>query len=356
MPADKVKNSQWRVGLLALVAMGILGVLIFLLTGSKPLFRDEVNIYTYLDDSAALAVGSPVRLNGILIGEVSAVDLTGSKTPGRNVKVTMGVDRASLRLMPVDSLASISAENLLGTKYINISQGTSATLLKEKGEIPAANAPEIGEILRQGNNIAVGLQGLLKRVDAIVAQVESGEGNIGKLIKDETLYRSLVSTVGEINALAKQLNNEDSTLGKFIYSREMYDDLRQSLVRVDGLLAGLERGEGTAGKFLKDPRMYDEARQSLTELRVILADLNAGKGTAGQLLKDDKLAKQIGTTIDKVNVTIDQLNEGRGTLGQLLVNPALYENLNGTIVETRGLIGDIRKDPRKYLRIKLSLF
>jgi hypothetical protein len=37
-------------------------------------------------------------------------------------------------------------------------------------------------------------------------------------------------------------------------------------------------------------------------------------------------------------------------------DPALYENLNASATDLRALIGDIRKDPRKYLRVKLSVF
>jgi hypothetical protein len=37
-------------------------------------------------------------------------------------------------------------------------------------------------------------------------------------------------------------------------------------------------------------------------------------------------------------------------------DPALYENLDAAAKELRGLLGDVRKDPRKYLRVKLSVF
>ena len=72
---------------MAIVAMSLLVILIFLLTGSKNLFTDEAVIYSYMDDSAALSTGSPVRLNGILIGSVSAVTLTGSTDPQKIVRI-----------------------------------------------------------------------------------------------------------------------------------------------------------------------------------------------------------------------------------------------------------------------------
>ncbi len=50
------------------------------------------------------------------------------------------------------------------------------------------------------------------------------------------------------------------------------------------------------------------------------------------------------------------MNDGKGTAGALLKDQKLYDNLNAAASELRGLMVDIRKDPQKYLRVKVSLF
>jgi len=50
------------------------------------------------------------------------------------------------------------------------------------------------------------------------------------------------------------------------------------------------------------------------------------------------------------------LQQGDGTAGQLLRDRQLYENMNGTVAELKSLITDIRRDPKKYLNVKVSLF
>ena len=50
------------------------------------------------------------------------------------------------------------------------------------------------------------------------------------------------------------------------------------------------------------------------------------------------------------------LNQGEGTAGQLLKDKQLYENMNGVVADARLLIADIRKDPKRYLNVKVSLF
>ena len=95
MPAaHKVGWAQLRVGVMAIAALIIVGVLVFLLTGTKKIWTQDATVYTFMDDSAALASGSPVRLNGILVGEVTTVGLSGETAPQRIIKVTMEIEKA----------------------------------------------------------------------------------------------------------------------------------------------------------------------------------------------------------------------------------------------------------------------
>ena len=107
---------------MAICALVLLAVLVFLLTGDKKFFSEDVIVYTFLDDSAALTPGSPVRLNGILIGSIKGVGLSGENVDNRVIKVSLGIDREMLRLIPTDSVAAIASENVLGSKYININE------------------------------------------------------------------------------------------------------------------------------------------------------------------------------------------------------------------------------------------
>ena len=48
--------------------------------------------------------------------------------------------------------------------------------------------------------------------------------------------------------------------------------------------------------------------------------------------------------------------QGQGTAGQLLHDKQLYDNMNSAANELRGLIADVRKDPKKYLNVRVSIF
>jgi len=352
----KVRWAQLKVGVVGLSAFLILAALIFLLTSSKGFFQKTALLHTFMDDASGMAAGTPVRLNGFTIGSLEKIELTKSAEPKRSVEFIMKVQEKFLQQIPVDSVAGISAANLLGDKFLNITKGRDAQTVKDWAEIKSLQAQDIPELMAQSANLLQTFQTIVNRLDSLLAGVEQGKGNIGKLLKDEELYNRLNGIASEGQSLLADVRNGKGTISKLIYDDALYQEIRSPIKRVDALLADLQAGHGSAGKLLKDPALYDEAKASLGEIRSLLADLNAGKGTAGKLLKDDALHQRLEELVAKFNGTIDKINAGQGTLGQMLVNPQLYDSLTGATREFQSLAKDMRANPKKFLTIRLTLF
>jgi phospholipid/cholesterol/gamma-HCH transport system substrate-binding protein len=352
----KARWARLKVGIVTIAAMIILAVLIFLITGQTNFFESKVQLYSYMADAAALIQGAPVNLNGIPVGKVKKIALSGLKDPQRLVRVEMEVPEHVLKDIPVDSVSQISAANVLGTKYINIKSGVSEATVHAGQDIASMNTGEIQDLVQQGFGVLNSLQKTVEKVDKIVDQVSSGQGSIGKLLVDDTLYNHFLAIVDEVKQLADVLNSDRGTLGKLLYDHELYDDFRKTVAQVDTVVQSLQDGQGTAGKLLKDPALYNELQKTLTDFHQIITGLNEGKGTAGKLLNSDDLHNQIRDSLAKIDVIIDKVNSGQGTIGQLLVNPQLYDNLSGATREMHLLMQDFRANPKKFLRIKLAIF
>jgi phospholipid/cholesterol/gamma-HCH transport system substrate-binding protein len=358
-------NTTWarlRVGLMSIVALVILGVLTYLISGSAGLFKKKVPLYTYFNSSGAIAPGSPVRLNGILIGKVKNVELTGSSEPGRVVKLTMEVDNDFIPQIPDDSKSETAQLNLLGTKYVNIAKGKSSRPIQPGAEIKSSETPGMEEWLKQGNVLIGGMQDILGKVDAMLGDIQAGKGNLGKLIKDEALYNQVLAITTQIQKLAETLNSSRG-IGKFINDDALYTDVRGIIARMGNLMDGIEQGQGTLGKFVKDPALFDESvkaiadvRKSLDQVNTLMADVNAGKGSAGKLLKSDELHNALLNSMAKIDALIEKVNNGPGSISMLLNDPSLYQNIDGLTREMNGLMKDFRKNPKKFLTIQLKLF
>ena len=355
--STKIRWSQLRVGVIAISAFAILFVMVFLLTSAKGgLFKHNALLRTYMDDASGLGDGTAVRLNGITIGYLDGLELTPSRDPKRAVGFNMRVQPDYLSQIPVDSVVGIGAANLLGDKFLNITKGQSPEHVKEGDELKPLQSQDIPELLKQMATLLSTFQTSVNRIDALLAGVEAGQGNLGKLLKDEGLYNTINAITAEGQKLLTDIRKGNGTLSKLIYDDKLYQEVRAPLQRVDAILADVQSGQGTVGKALKDPALFDEAKQTIAELNKLVADVNAGKGSAGKLLKDEELYRQAVALVNRLDGTLAKISAGQGTVGQLLVNPQLYDTLNSTTAEAQSLVKQIKANPKNFLTFQLKIF
>jgi phospholipid/cholesterol/gamma-HCH transport system substrate-binding protein len=354
---SKSKWAQLKVGLMAIVALLILAFLIVLMSGVNPLFRRTTEVFTYLGDSVAMTEGAtPVRLNGILIGKVKKIELSGSSDPGRIVKLTLSIYDDSLPLVPVDSQAKLAQQNLLGSRYVNIKKGKSPQTIQAGAEIASADTPEIEDLFQQGSSTLAALQKIMDRVNGIIDDIQGGKGTIGALLVDRTLYDRAVEIVDDVKKLTAALNASDSTIGHLIHDDVLYQDVRGTVVKIDTMLDNLNAGQGTAGKLLKDDALYNELHATISDVRETIGKINKGDGTVSKLLNSSELHDQLVTSMGKLDSVLDKVNNGDGTIGRLMNDPSLFEGLDGTTRDLQGFIKEFRANPKKFLTITVKFW
>ena len=359
MPSQKqLKWSQLKVGLTVLVACVTLGLLIFLMSGTGGLFTSKIRLKSYFDNANGLREGAPVRLSGVDIGNVTSIlvvrDRTKQLTP---VEVTMKVSTRYIFNLRKDSLTLLSTAGVLGETYIDIDSSQSKGPQVQDGDVlPSREVPDFGDMVRSGQSTLQNMDALLKRLDRIVAFVESGQGSVGKLLYDPTLYDRLNSTVNEFQGLVNQVAQGKGTLGKLFSDEELYRKANATVDKLNVVIDDINAGKGSAGKFLKDPVLYDNANATIANVKKLTEDVNAGKGTLGVLAKDEEFARKLRDTMDKLSAISDRLDAGEGSVGKLLRDPALYNNADQMLVETRGLVKSIRENPKRYLTIHFKVF
>jgi phospholipid/cholesterol/gamma-HCH transport system substrate-binding protein len=354
---SKSKWAQLKVGIMAIVALLLLAFLIVLMSGANPLFRRTTEVYTYLGDSVAMTEGAtPVRLNGILIGKVKKIELSGSTDPGRIVKLTLSIYDDALPLVPVDSSAKLAQQNLLGSRYVNIKKGIKPQTIQAGAEIPSADTPEIEDLFQQGSSTLAALQKIMDRVNGIIDDIQGGKGTIGALLVDRTLYDRAVEIVNDVKKLTEALNASDSTIGHLIHDDVLYQDVRGTVGKINTLVDNLNAGQGTAGKLLKDDALYNDLHATIGDLRETIGKINNGDGTVGKLLNSSQLHDQLVSSMGKLDSVLDKVNNGDGTIGRLMNDPSLFESIDGTSREVQGLLKDFRANPKKFLTIQLKLW
>jgi phospholipid/cholesterol/gamma-HCH transport system substrate-binding protein len=344
-------TAQMRLRVFALVVAGtgISLVLMYLLVGGgRDFFAQRTTLTTWMPDSAGIVADSEVRLSGIRIGAVQRVELSGLLDPRRAVRAEMRVLTRYLKSIPSDSQTDVSADTLVGDRFIDIAEGKSPIPIKEGGVLesePVKQAADRADLIQT-------LRNNLTEVDRILADMSSPGTQIGKFVVGEQLYNTVLLRIGGFDSALHKFLTPQSDLGKAFYSAEMYNRIHDRVAQVDRSLVSIENGEGAAGHLFASDDQYNEILAELTSLRSALADANAGQGKLGAALRDDAGYRQITRLLSATDAMIASLNAGEGKAGRMLSNAQLYEALNGSLRSMEELLRDVRQNPRKYLRVK----
>jgi phospholipid/cholesterol/gamma-HCH transport system substrate-binding protein len=337
------------------IASIVLGVLIILMSGGG-LFTSKIIVKSYFPDASGLTPGSPVRLSGVDIGNVKAIQVV----PGRPldpVEVVMKVNTKYRFFLRKDSVTLLSTAGVLGATYINIDSSHAKDAEAQDGDVLRSEEQKgYEDVVRAANSSLQNMDVLLKRMDRIVAFVESGQGSIGKLIYDPQLYNRVNATVAEFQGLVNDITQGNGSIGKLIENDDLYNKANAAIDKINSLIDEVNSGNGTIGKFLKDPSLYNNANQTIANLKQLTDDVNSGKGAIGKLAKDQEFANKLQNTITRLSNLADKLDTGNGSAALFMRDPAVYNNTNKLLTETQDLIKAIRENPKKYLTIHVKVF
>lgn len=398
--------SQLRVGLFVLIALAVLGFLILNSTGEFNPFEKKLHLKARFVTADGLREGAEVQLAGVTIGKVDEVKFLPPDSPEdekieARISVAQALDGQPIsERIRTDSLAQLVALSVLGNdKMINITPGTvKGSPVSENHVLTSSAAISINQLTSTGNDLLQQINKIAVPANEILNKANRGEGSMGRFINDESFYNNLDATLTESRATILKLqttldkvNRGEGSAGKILNDPELYNSLNKTVAQLEGISQDLRAGKGTAGKFLTDEAIYNETRAAIQDLRntmrdlkptfdnlnkisanaeLIIGDLNQGKGSAGKILKDEQLYEEAKSTLAKFNSTSEKLNNllsdmqnGKGTLGKFVTDETFYNNINQTASnlnqlssESTKLIYDFRQNPKKFLRIKVSLF
>jgi len=320
-------------------------VTIFTLTGTRGFFWQRYKLKTRFTNVAGLAPGSPVRVAGFEVGSVTAVQMAGNE-----VDVIFDVNKSMQDRITTRSVARLGSVSLLGESAVDITPASGAPPIPEWGYVPTGKAPaQLSDVTDQAN------QGIIE-LTTLIRDVRQGRGTVGKLMTDDQLYAELHRFVASANDVTARLKEGRGTIGKLLNDPEAANALQASLTNLEEMTRALNAGEGSLGKLLKDESFSRSLTSATTNLDAVVSRLNRGEGTAGKLMTDPALFNRLNSVTDRLDQLVNDLNKGEGTAGRLLKDQQLYENMNKVTTDISSLIQEIKKNPKKYLNVKVSIF
>lgn len=337
--------SELKIGIITVFSVVMAALMVFAVGGAGGFFWQRYPLKVRFANIATVKSGTPVRVAGIEMGAVTEVRLTGN-----TVEAWLEVANEVRPLVTDRSLAVIGAISLLGEGAIDITPGADGTPIPDWGYVPSGIDPASIAALS-----AVAGKGL-DETARLLADLRAGKGTLGLLFTDEAAYRDLEALMASATRVTEAVGRGRGSLGRLVNDPKVYNELVAATGSLNAITAKVARGEGSLGALLNDPALADSATKAAANLEKVTAGLARGEGTAGKLLSDEQLYGRLNATAARLDDISTKLAAGEGTAGMLLQDRRLYDNMSAAVTELRGLVSDIRKDPKKYLNVKVSLF
>src|SRR5262249_15203175 len=112
-------------------------------------------------------------------------------------------------------------------------------------------------------------------------EIAEGNGTVGKLIKDPTLYNSALTSLTNMQQVA--------------------DEIKITVADARRVVDQIQAGQGTVGKMFKDDTLWRETTEALTNAKEILQKINRGEGSVGKMISGDEFYKNAKLTLQKLD-------------------------------------------------------
>lgn len=345
-----------RVGIFVLVGLIIIAVAIFYVTGSSG-WGAKYTLRTYFPNVDTLQVGGVVSLDGVTIGNVEDMKINrNTSSSAQSVEVDMRIQKKYQDLIRTTSTATILVQGLLGNEYIEISRGFTGEMLRDNGEVAGVPVQSLSLIAATIPPLEGKLNTLLTNVNDVVGAIRSGKGTAGAFIYDRSVYNHFDAVAADAQALVSGIRSGKGSIGKVLVSDDLYNKFDATATHLESMTNAIQSQQGIIGRLIYDRALSDKTNQLLTNANGLIAGVRNGQGTMGKFFTDDSVFNNLRDASANINHLTGKMNNGQGTFGKFFTDPQLYDNLTGLTGDARLLIGDFRRNPKKFLQIHLNIF
>lgn len=296
----KIFTKEVKIGLSVIISLAILFFGINFLKGVN-IFKAANYYYASYTDVTGLTTSAPVTINGFKVGIVRSMNYD-YEHPG-NVLVEISLDK---QLKVPQGSKAVLVTDFLGTASIALDMAKSNEICAVGSRLEGEQKPGLMDAL--GQSVMPSMSQIMPKIDTLLT-------NINTLVGDP----ALVASVKRIDGITAQLENTSRNLTALTARlAPVVGDVKSITASADSLMANLNDVSMTVKRANIDS---------------LIADLEATTSNLKQLSA--------------------QLNDPNSSLGKVMHDPALYDNINSTVASLDSLFVDIKKNPKRYIHIKV---
>ncbi len=181
-----------RLGVFVSIGIALLLTGIYFIGDTKKLFSNTFRVSAMFQNVNGLQVGNNVRFAGINVGTISDIEII----TDTSVKVDMTIEVSSQKFIKKDAKAIIGSDGLMGNKILNISPGTNtAPEIKDNDMIGTTIPVNMDDMLLKLKSTVDNASSIATDMAAIMGNIRSGKGTVGKLFMDTIFAENLDRTI-----------------------------------------------------------------------------------------------------------------------------------------------------------------
>lgn len=330
------RSIEVKVGILILVALGLLGGFIVVMGGLS--FEATYRVNVDFANPGGLQAGAPVRLAGIRVGRISAIEFRGDDpeavTGGTLIRVVAELEKRYQPSIHDNARWFVSTQGVLGEFFLAVDPGSSERpVLQDGAVVNGVSPPRLDLLLSEAYELLhhayLGItqnEDKLKETFDGLHQTLRGSGHF--FSRNSEKIDQVVDNMQSLSMGAKD------TLEA---ARERYVDNPKIARTIDNLEQTSAQVRGDLGPLLKDSRA----------LVSDMSRVSAAVGSDEQLRRYVQITQDTGQMVNNgkqaaadAKQLLAQVKAGKGTVGAMMADEALYDDL-------QELLRDLKHNPWK---------
>ena len=249
-------GNETKIGIFVLVGVVLFGTAIFLLGDYS--FKNFYQVDIEFNDVVGLPDKSIVKLSGVEVGKVKKIYM---EDGGVVVQVSIFEGIKIYR----DARFFIGSTSIIGSKYLQIDQGTRfAGIIKKGDRVKGENSLSLDRVLTEAIADVRKIGGF------------DGESMGSNLNTSLANLREITANINEIVSTSKPHANNMMERLDSLTAR--LDDVME---KTDKIMSKIEAGEGTIGALMSDKAMKDDVANTISSLKDATASAKDALGRIG---------------------------------------------------------------------------
>ncbi len=314
----KERSIEVKVGLLILVALGLLAA--FVLVMGQISLQPKFTVFVDFDNPGGLAAGSAVRIAGIKVGKIDEIQYRGGErnpvTQKREplVRVKVSLEKRYHQAVRDNSLFYVTTQGVLGEQFLQIDPGSAdRPVLPDGGIVRGLDPPRLDMLLAEGFELLHTSVVVLRENRQQIA--EMFEGLHDTLRGTGEFFKRNQDRLDRIAESAEKLTSDSDELIKAVRARyvdspqitRILDRIDQTSAIVSRDTEPLLRDAREALKTVSGPEqqakikatindiaeLANRAKAAAADAQAIVAHIRHGDGSVGALVMDEQLYDDI---------------------------------------------------------------